>query len=89
MSYLEQYPDDFAAAAFSSPMLGLSAYIYPLAKILSGKKPKYAPGQGGYNNDSTKFEGNDVTGSKIRYYRKIAANEQVPDANWGELPTNG
>lgn len=83
MSYLEQHPEDFSAAAFSSPMLGLSAYICPLAKILSGKTPKYAPGQTGYSDDSTKFEGNSVTGSEIRYHIKIAAYQKVPAARVG------
>jgi lysophospholipase len=82
-SYLEQHPDDFDAAAFSSPMLGLSAYICPLAKILSGKTPKYAPGQSGYDNDSASFEGNTVTGSRVRYLRKIEVYELVPQARLG------
>ncbi|MDA3822438.1 MAG: alpha/beta fold hydrolase [Bacteroidales bacterium] len=83
MSYLEQHPKDFDAAAFSSPMLGLASYICPLAKILNSKTPKYAPGQGGYSDDSTKFEGNDVTGCKIRYYRKIAENNKVKESRLG------
>lgn len=83
LAYLEQFPEDFEAAAFSSPMIGMSAYICPLAKILSGKTPKYAPGQTVYNNDSTKFEGNDVTGSEIRYHMKIADNIKVPEARLG------
>ena len=83
MSYLEQYPDDFDAAAFSSPMLGLDWYIAPLAALLSGKKPKYAPGQSGYSNDSTKFANNDVTNSETRYYMKIAASSKVPESQLG------
>lgn len=83
ISYLEQHPDDFDAAVFSSPMLGLSAYICPLARILSGRTPKYAPGQTGYTNDSTSFEDNSVTGSEVRYHMKIAAYEAVPQAKVG------
>ncbi|MFZ5941296.1 MAG: alpha/beta fold hydrolase [Bacteroidota bacterium] len=83
MTYLEQFPDDFNAAAFSSPMLGLSPYICPLAHLLAGKTPKYAPGQSGYHNDSTAFAGNDVTGSDIRYYRNIEANIRFPEARLG------
>jgi lysophospholipase len=80
MSYLEQHPKDFDAASFCSPMLGLASYICPLAKILNSKTPKYAPGQGAYSDDSTKFEGNDVTGSEIRYYRKIDENNKVRES---------
>ncbi len=83
VSYLEQYPDDFDAAAFSSPMLGLDWYIGPLAALLSGKNPKYAPGQSGYSNDSTKFKNNDVTGSETRYYIKISENSKVPESRLG------
>ncbi len=83
MSYLEQYPDDIDAASFSSPMLGLAGYICPLAAILSGKTPKWAPGQTVYNNDSTKFEGNDVSGSETRYHVKIGAFSEVPEARLG------
>jgi len=83
MSYLEQYPGDFDAAAFSSPMLGLSAYICPLAHILKTKVPKYAPGQTGYHNDSTSFAGNDVTGSETRFLRSINAYAKVPKARLG------
>jgi lysophospholipase len=83
LSYLEQFPDDFAAAAFSSPMLGFSSYICPLARLLSGKTPKFAPGQTGYSDDSSKFVGNDVTGSEIRYFIKIAAYNQEPETKIG------
>ncbi len=87
MSYLEQYPDDFDAAAFSSPMLGLKPPICFLARILKGKKPKYGPGQSGYSDDSTSFEGNSVTGSEIRYHRAIAAYSLVPRARLGGAST--
>ena len=83
LRYLEQYPGDFNAAAICSPMLGVSAYACPLAKILSGKEPKYAPGQKGYADNYDAFEGNTVTGSKIRYNRKIEAYEAVPEAKVG------
>jgi len=83
MSYIEQHPGDFDAAVFSSPMLGLSAYICPLAKLLSGKTIKYAPGQTGYTNDSTDFQGNSVTGSVARYHFKIGVYENHPKAKVG------
>lgn len=83
LSYLEKYPDDFDAAAFSSPMLGLDWYVAPLAALLSGKTPKYAPGQGGYSDDSTKFSTNEVSGCKTRYYLKIAGYSQHPESRLG------
>lgn len=87
MTYLEQNPDDFNAAAFCSPMLGLNPPICLLARLLKGKDPKYAPGQSGYQDDSASFKDNSVTGSEIRYHRKIAAYAEVPDARLGGAST--
>ena len=87
MTYLEQFPDDFDAAAFISPMLGLKPPLCLLAGILAGEEPEYAPGQTGYSDDSTHFEGNTVTGSKVRYHRKIAAYARVPEARLGGAST--
>lgn len=83
MSYLEQYPWDFHAASFCSPMLGLKAPTCPLVKILSGKKPRYGIGQGKYNDDKLPFSENHVTGSEIRFKRGIAAYAKVPEARLG------
>jgi len=83
MSYLEQYPDDFSAAAFSSPMLGLKAPTCALVGILAGKEPKYGLGEGRYNNDKLPFEENHVTGSEIRFKRGIAAFGEIPKARLG------
>ena len=87
MTYLEQYPDDFDAAVFSSPMLGLNPPICLLAKILKGKEPKFGPGQSGYEDDSASFHDNSVTGSEIRYHRMIAAYDRVPQARLGGAST--
>ena len=57
--------------------------VCPLAKILSGKTPKYAPGQAPYSDDYSEFEGNDVTGCKIRYDRKIDENNKFPESRLG------
>lgn len=83
MTYLEQYPDDFAAAAFSSPMLGLKPGICGMVNVLDGKKPKYALGESEYNDDKANFEGNPLTGSELRYGRMIDAFTQVPEAQLG------
>ncbi len=83
MIYLEQYPDDFQAAVFSAPMIGLSAYVCPLAGVLSGEEPKYGPGQAPYDREKAVFEDNDVTGSVVRFNRKVAAYDQVPEARLG------
>lgn len=83
MTYLEQYPGDFDAAAFSSPMLGLKAPICSAAKVLVGEKPKYAVGQTAYKEDTLSFKNNALTGSKIRYDRMIAAYAKVPEARLG------
>ena len=81
MSYLEQHPGDFDAAGFISPMLGLKAPTCALVKILSGKNPKYAPGQ--HACEDYAFEGNQVTGSEIRFNRAMAAFEAEPRAKLG------
>jgi len=83
LTYLEQNPNDFNAAAFSSPMLGLTPPICGAVKLLVGKKPKYAIGETKYNDDKVAFEENNLTTSKIRYSRMIEAFEKDPKAKLG------
>jgi lysophospholipase len=83
MTYLEQHPTDFNAAAFSSPMLGLKPPICSIVKILEGDKPKYAIGETEYEDDKTNFQGNTLTGSELRYDRMIDAYAKVPKARLG------
>lgn len=83
MTYLEQNPNDFNAAAFSSPMLGLSSTTCFATKILIGKKTKYALGQGYYQDDNQFFEKNELTGSEIRYNRMNAAFAKETKARLG------
>ena len=84
MTYLEQYPEDFDAAVFSSPMLGLDPPICTLAALLNGKKPRYAPGKSGYDPEAEAiFEGNTLTGSEIRFRRAYEAYSRVPEARLG------
>ncbi len=73
MTYLEQNPNDFNAAAFSSPMLGFGAPMCGATKLLTGKKPKYALSQSKYQDEKLTFEKNTLTGSEIRYNRMNAA----------------
>ncbi|MCK5846239.1 MAG: alpha/beta fold hydrolase [Bacteroidales bacterium] len=83
MTYLEQYANDFKAAAFSSPMLGLTKPSCSVVKILTGEDVKYALGQGVYDDDEIPFEENNLTGSKDRYTRMIDAFEKEPKAKLG------
>ncbi|GGZ80617.1 alpha/beta fold hydrolase [Algibacter mikhailovii] len=83
MTYLEQFPNDFDAAAFSSPMLGLMPPICGIVKILNTDKPKYAIGESAYKDDKTLFEGNTLTTSEIRYDRMVDAFAKVPQAALG------
>ena len=83
ITYLEQNPEDFVAAAFSSPMLGLPAPSCSAVKILKGKKPEYAMGQTPYMDDSIRFEDNHLTYSKIRYKRILQAFNQTTEARLG------
>lgn len=83
MTYLEQYPKDFNAAAFSSPMLGFNPPICAIAMLLNSKNPKYAPGQGKYHYTEESYNENQLTSSEIRYKRMIAAYVKNPKARLG------
>lgn len=83
MTYLEQNPKDFDAAAFSSPMLGLKSPICSVVKVLDGDQPEYAMGESEYKDDRTTYEGNTLTGSELRYNRMIDAFAKVPEARLG------
>ena len=83
MTYIEQHPNDFNAAAFSSPMLGLKPPICSIVRVLDGDKPKYAIGESEYKDDKTTFKGNTLTGSELRYDRMIDAYAKVPKARLG------
>ncbi|MDC0584520.1 alpha/beta fold hydrolase [Bacteroidales bacterium] len=79
-TYIEQYPQDFSAAAFSSPMLGLKTGICFGSKILTGETVKYAPGIEEATQETFAFEGNTQTSSKIRYNRMTQAFTDNPKA---------
>ena len=83
MTYIEQNPSDFTAAAFSSPMLGLKPPFCSIVKVLDSEKPKYAIGESQYKDDKTNFKGNTLTGSELRYDRMIDAFAKVPKARLG------
>jgi lysophospholipase len=83
MTYLEQNPEDFDAAAFSSPMLGFKPPGCTIVKVLDGDKPKYALGESEYKDDMTTFKGNTLTGSEVRYDRMVEAFGKVPSAKLG------
>jgi lysophospholipase len=83
MTYLEQYPNDFDAAAFSSPMLGLRPGTCSATKLLVNETPKYAAGQSEYQDDKLNFKHNKLTGSEIRYKRMNEAFAAVPQAKLG------
>jgi lysophospholipase len=87
MTYLEQYPSDFNAAAFSSPMLGLRPPSCAIIKVLTGEEPKYALGEGAYNENKSDFKGNTLTGSRIRFERMIDVYNEVPKARLGGATT--
>ncbi len=83
MTYLEQFPNDFNAAAFSSPMLGLNPPSCAVVKILEGDEPEYVLGAGKYNDDYNSFEGNTLTGNEIRFDRMVDAFNENPKAKLG------
>jgi lysophospholipase len=83
MTYLEQFPQDFDAAAFSSPMLGLKPPLCTIVNVFDREYPRYAIGQHKYNDDAVTFKDNALTGSRIRYDRMQAAYTLVPEARLG------
>lgn len=83
VSYLIQHPEDFNAAAFSSPMLGFIAATCKATKLLKGPDPKYAIGQDQYNDDKLSFKKNKLTGCEIRYNRMNEAFAKVKRARLG------
>lgn len=83
VTYLEQFPDDFNSAAFSSPMLGLSFPSCLVVSILSGDNPEYAPGNDNYEKSIVPFEENDLTNSKIRYQLMEETFQHSPKARLG------
>lgn len=83
MTYLEQHPNDFDAAAFSSPMLGLKAGTCSGAKLLKPKTPTYGLGQGKYSEEDEVFKNNPLTTSLIRFERMVDAFNVLPTARLG------
>lgn len=88
VTYLEQNVNDFNAAVFSSPMLGLNPPICNIINLFNTDTPKYAIGQTKYKDDQIKFEENSLTGSKLRYNRAIQAYAEVPEARLGGVTYN-
>jgi len=83
VTYLEKYPDDFKAAAFSSPMLGFDFPTCRVIGLLTGDEPKYAMGHTNYEEGIDLFEENTLTGCEIRYDRMNQIFEELPKARLG------
>ncbi len=83
MTYIEQFPQDFDAAAFSSPMLDFKLGYCSGANTFGGKKPKYGLGQGNYEENKASFKKNKLTGSELRYKRMIEAFDKNTSAQIG------
>ena len=82
-TYLEQYPNDFNAAAFSSPMLGLAFPTCLVVSIMAGDEPEYAIGNTDYENGIEPFDVNTLTNSEIRYNRMLDVFNTYPKARLG------
>ncbi|MCD4725506.1 MAG: alpha/beta fold hydrolase [Bacteroidales bacterium] len=83
VSFLEEYPDDFKAAAFSSPMLGFAFPNCLLIGFFTGDDPQYAMGHTNYDEGRVSFEENTLSGSEIRYERMKQIFEEFPEARLG------
>lgn len=83
MTYIQQHTQDFNAASFSSPMLGLKPPICWLAQKLDNGEPKFAVGESEYNDSKVSFKENKLTGSEIRFNRMATAFAVEPKAKLG------
>ena len=81
--YIEKFPNDFDAAAFSSPMFGLKFPACELIGLLTGDKPKYLFGEKNYDNEEKSFSTNNLTHSKIRYEAMMNMYENNPSTKIG------
>jgi len=81
--YIEKFPHDFDAAAFSSPMFGLRFPACELIRFLTGDEPKYLFGEKNYDNEEKSYLGNDLTQSKIRYEAMMNIYENNPSTKIG------
>jgi len=82
-TYLEQHPNDFNAAAFSSPMIGFSFPTCLVVSILSGEEPEYAIGNTDYENGIEPFAVNTLTNCELRYNRMLDVFKEFPNARLG------
>ncbi len=83
LRYLEKFPDDFAAAGFTSPMLGIPFPNCILIRFIFGKDSEFARGETDYDSANKEFENNQVTNSKIRYELALREFENNPSAKLG------
>ncbi|NOX19036.1 MAG: alpha/beta fold hydrolase, partial [Chlorobi bacterium] len=83
VTYLEQHPRDFTAAAFSSPMLGLPFPTCLVISILIGDEPEYAPQNGSYEENKEPFNENTLTMCKIRFDIMNKVFDENPKARLG------
>ncbi len=83
VTYLEDHPHDFKAAAFSSPMLDLKFPDCGVVEFFKMDKPEYAQGQHNYEEGLTTFEENHLTTCKVRYGRMNRVFDEVPEARLG------
>ncbi len=83
LNYLQNYPNDFNAAAFSSPMLGLKFIECAMATNYDSKKAKYAPTQKGYDASKEVFEMNSLTNSETRFNVFYEAYQDEPMVRLG------
>ncbi len=83
VTFLEEYPGYFNAAAFSSPMLGFGFANCLVIGLLTGDKPKYAMGHTNYDDGLVSFKENTLTGCEVRYNRMNQIFKEEPEARLG------
>jgi len=83
LRYIERFPNDFHAAAFTSPLLGIPFSNCFLVRFIFGKDRQYAKGKRSYDQEEHSFEKNLTTNSKIRYSIILREYENNPKAKLG------
>ncbi len=81
--YLEQFPDDFRAAALTSPMLGFDFPTCTAITAFKNSEIKYVSGKGNYKESLEPFMENTITNSSVRYKNLLQLNEDFSEVKLG------
>ena len=81
--YIQLYPNDFDAAAITSPLYGLSFMKCFLSKVIPGRDTNYILFPQPFDRSFPVFEKNEYTQSPIRFKRTYDKFMQYPETQLG------